>query len=217
MIKVLIVDENRLICSVLGAVLRGEEDIFVIGYATTIEEAVERADEADIILVDDALPNNGAKKITELIAINHPNVHVIITGVEKTPETILQYMEAGASGYVLKEVALADLLENIRAVHNDEGVASPEIVAKLIARVSELSQLCLDKEGVLERVETLTPREQEVLGYIRKGWSNREISEELCIEVGTVKNHVHNILDKLEVSNRHKAAELYEMHQNGDE
>ncbi len=66
-------------------------------------------------------------------------------------------------------------------------------------------------------METLTPREQEVLGYIRKGWSNREISEELCIEVGTVKNHVHNILDKLEVSNRHKAAELYEMHQNGDE
>ena len=210
MIRVLIVNETRLMCSVLGAVLREEEDIYVVGYATAVAEAIEKSKDADVLLVDIGLPDDGAIQITQAIDRRKNGTHVIITGMEKAPEMILTYIEAGASGYVLQEVGLEELLQNVRAVHKEEAVASPEIVAKLIARVSELSEKCLDKEAVLQQLETLTPREQEVLEAISEGLTNKEIGERLTIEPGTVKNHVHNILDKLNVSSRHKAAEIYE-------
>ena len=210
MIRVLVVNQTRLMCSVLGAVLRSEEDIYVAGYATAVDEAIEKAKDVDVVLVDAEMPDKGAYLIAEAVSKKKQAAHVIVTGLEKTPDTILTLFEAGASGYVLKELGLEDLLENVRAVHKEEAVASPEIVAKLIARISELSQLCLDKEGVLQQVETLTPREQEVMDYICDGLTNREIGEKLHIEVGTVKNHVHSILNKLDVSNRHKAAEVYQ-------
>ena len=210
MIRVLIVNETRLMCSVLGAVLHEEEDIFVVGYATAVAEAIEKSKDADVLLVDIGLPDDGAIQITQTVDRRKNGTHVVITGMEKAPEMILTYIEAGASGYVLQEVGLEELLQNVRAVHKEEAVASPEIVAKLIARVSELSEKCLDKEAVLQQLETLTPRETEVLEAVSEGLTNKEIGERLTIEPGTVKNHVHNILDKLNVSSRHKAAEIYE-------
>ncbi len=213
MIKVLIVNETRLMCSVLGAVLREEEDIYVMGYATNVDEALARVKKADVVLVDDALANEGAIQITDAINKKYPSTNILITGVEKQPEKIVRYIEAGASGYVLEEVELEDLLENIRAVDDGEGLVEPEIVGKLIARLNELSQLCADTEGILQKAEILTPRECEVLECVSEGLTNKEIGERLTIEVGTVKNHIHNILDKLDVGNRHKAAEIFQQHQ----
>jgi DNA-binding NarL/FixJ family response regulator len=83
----------------------------------------------------------------------------------------------------------------------------------MITRLSELSQLCADTEGIMQKVEALTPRECEVLEWVSEGLTNKEIGERLTIELGTVKNHIHNILEKLEVGNRHKAAEIFQQQQ----
>ncbi|MCA9963938.1 MAG: response regulator transcription factor [Anaerolineales bacterium] len=210
MIKILIVNQARLICSVLTAVLREEPDIRVIGYATTQETARKKAPQADVVLLDTGWSDGETLELTQWIARTQPQTHILITGIEKhAPEKILMYVEAGADGYVPKEVSVEDLLENIRAVQADKALFPPEMVAKLIARVNELADMCADQEQIANVLRGLTPRERDVLDLVTDGLSNQEIGEKLHIEVGTVKNHVHKILRKLDVTNRDEAAEMY--------
>jgi RNA polymerase sigma factor (sigma-70 family) len=215
MIKVLVVNESLLICSVMGAALRDEPDIEVVGYATSADEALAKAASADVVLVDANLPKEGTVTITEAVSSEQIPANVLVTGVEEAPEGILRYVEAGASGYVLEEVGLDQLIESIRAVERDEAIASPEMVAQLIARVNELAKLCADRELLLEEIKALTAREREVLDLIGQGLSNQEIGHQLDIELGTVKNHVHNILSKLGVTSRWEAADILDGKQIG--
>lgn len=213
MIRVLIVHETRLMCSVLGAVLREEKDIKIIGYATSVEEAVEKVKGADIALVDNCMADDGAMVVTDALAKASPKTNVLVTGIPEEPEIILRYIEAGASGYVLEQVDLADMLQSIRAVDSGEVFISPEMAAIMISRLNVLSKISNNAESLLEKMKVLTPRESEVLELVSDGLTNREIGENLTIEVGTVKNHIHNILDKLEVGNRHQAAEIFNQQQ----
>lgn len=214
-IKILVVNKTKLICSVVAAAMRDESDINVIGYATTVEEALEKANKCDIMAVDAILPQDMALEITKKVADKYPDVRILVTGVEEKPQLILTFIEAGASGYVLEEVDVDGLIEGIRAVHNNEGIASPEIILAFMTRLNALSKLCADIDLLTEKLEELTPREREVLNLLDTGMSNQEIADKLCIEVGTVKNHVHSILKKLEVSSRHEAAAIYERSHSG--
>jgi DNA-binding NarL/FixJ family response regulator len=134
---------------------------------------------------------------------------VVVLGLAESEAEILRYVEAGAAGYVLKDDSVEELLSNIRAIHRGEAVVSPEIAAALMSRVTELAQLFTDVDVGAGANPELTDREQEILGLISQGMTNREIAEALIIEVGTVKNHVHNILNKLNVSSRHEAAAFW--------
>lgn len=215
MIDVLVVYESRLMCSVIAAALQQEPDIRVVGCAASVEEALERPINQGVVLVDVALPGQGALKLTKALNKRSPDVHIIVSGVPESPRTIMQYVEAGASGYVLNEVDINGLLNNVRAATEGKAYASPEMVSRLMARIAELAELCLDKAGFSSLFETLTPREQETLELLSQGLTNQEIGERLNIEVGTVKNHVHNILHKLKVTSREEAAELYEQAEEG--
>jgi len=129
-------------------------------------------------------------------------------GISESRESVLNYVESGAAGYVLKESSLDDLLTTIRSVYNGQALISPEIAATLIQRVSELAQ-AFARTGVNPPESlSLTQRELEVAELLSENLSNQEISERLVIEVGTVKNHVHNILNKLGLSSREDAANL---------
>ena len=214
-INILVVNKTKLICSIVAAAMRDEPDINVIGYATTVEEALEKAKDCDIMAIDAILPQDMALEITKKVSDKFPDVRILVTGVEEKPQLILTFIEAGASGYVLEEVDVDGLLEGIRAVHNNEAVASPEIISAFMTRLNSLSKLCADIDLLTEKLEELTPREREVLDLLDTGMSNQEIADKLCIEVGTVKNHVHSILKKLEVSSRHEAAAIYERSQSG--
>lgn len=212
-VNVLIVNQANLVCNLLAIVLREEPDISVIGTATSVDEAIERADECDIMLVDSELPDEGALALAKEVGRNRSKTHVLITGVDKKPKTILKYIEAGASGYVLKEFSVKELVEQIRSLPEGQTFADPEIVAELMGRLSELADMCADQEILQKGLETLSPREEEVLELLSQGKSNADIGEALHIEVGTVKNHVHNILTKLGVANRRQAAKVYEQDQ----
>lgn len=207
-ISVLIVNKANLICNLLATVLRQEPDIEVIGTTTDVAEAIALAEKCDIMLADADLPKDGALTLAVEVGRKRANVDVIITGVDKTPKTILKYIEAGASGYVLKEFSLEEMVEQIRAVPKGKAFADPEIVAEMMERLSELADLCTDQAALQKGLDSLSSREQEVLDLLGKGKNNAEISEALHIETGTVKNHVHSILKKLGVSNRRQAAKL---------
>jgi DNA-binding NarL/FixJ family response regulator len=210
MIRVLIVHQTQLIRSIIANVLDEEPDIQVIGHCANYDETLHTLEHqrCEIVLVASNLPDNAALRITETINEQDRRTKVLVIGLPDSKNAILQYVAAGASGYVLQEVATEKLLEHVRAAHEDKALVSPDIAAALMEHISKLAQLSSQSDIDPAAYSELTPREREVLGLIGEDYSNRQIAEELVIEVGTVKNHVHSILKKLDVSNRHEAASL---------
>ena len=206
MIRVLLVNEIRLMCNVIASVLEDEPDIEVVGCATSVDEALARATESDVVLVSTRLPDNGALKLITAIAEADPSVKVLALGLTESKERVLRYVEAGADGYVLKDNSVDEMLTRIRAAYRDKALVSPKIATALMSRVTEWAHLFADIEAGINESAGLTPRELEILELIGQGLTNQEIADRLFIEVGTVKNHVHSILQKLDVSSRQDAA-----------
>jgi DNA-binding NarL/FixJ family response regulator len=207
-INLLLVNEIRLMGNVIAAALEDEPDIKVVGRATNIDDAMKLVQEndVDVALVSTRLPEQGALKLTEAITDLAPSTKVLALGLAEEKKRVLRYVEAGATGYILKDDSLDDLIENVRAAADDKVLVSPEIAAAMVERLSDLAQMFSDVENSVVDDAGLTPRELEVLELIGEGLTNQQISEQLVIEIGTVKNHVHNILDKLNVSSRGEAA-----------
>jgi two-component system, NarL family, nitrate/nitrite response regulator NarL len=205
MIRVLIVNEQHLIASLFASVLDDETDIVVVGRVINATAALKEAGKADVLLVSTGLPDNGALDLVCRLVEDYPDKIVLVVGVAESQWEILKYIEAGASGYILKDDTVEELLDHIRAAYDGKARVSPQIAAALIERVAELAQLV--QPALLDADPAgLTPRAIEVLKLIDEGLSNQEIGERLTIELGTVKNHVHNILDKLNVTSRRDAA-----------
>ena len=210
MINLLVVHEFPLMCNIITSVLDSEPDIAVIGNASSVDEAMKIVEESgvNLVLVSTRLPEQGALKLTNLLVQQAPSVKVIVLGITESREGVLEYVESGASGYVLRESSLDELLSTIRAVSNGQALISPEIAGTLIQRISEFAQVFARLSIAPPESLNLTQRELEVLSLLSDGFSNQEIAEQLVIETGTVKNHVHNILSKLGVSSRDEAAAL---------
>lgn len=206
MIRVLLVTEMGLVCNVMASVLEDEPDIEVVGRATAVDEALDRASEADVVLLSTRLPDNGALEFTQAVVEKDPSVEVLVVGLRESETQILRYVEAGADGYVLRNDSVDELLQNIRAADDEEALVSGDVAYTLMSRVAELAQVFSDVEAAIDKPVDLTPREHEVLELVGKGLTNKEIADRLYIEVGTVKNHVHSILQKLDVSSREDAA-----------
>lgn len=208
MIRILIVHPTQLIASVLKTVLSEEPDIDVVGQAHTVAEAIQMVQtiHCHIVLAAATLPDNGALQLTQTLTESHPHLKVLIVGVPKTKQIILQYVMAGASGYVLQEVSVDHLFDNIRAAYEDKALISPSIAAAFMSQLAELAHISAHTAIQPSALHALTPREVEVLKLIDTGLTNQAIADQLVIEIGTVKNHVHNILNKLEVNSREEAA-----------
>jgi two-component system nitrate/nitrite response regulator NarL len=205
MIRVFIVNEMQLMCNVMTAVLADEPDIEVIGAATSVGEALPDALQCDVLVVSTSLPGDEAIELTRTAVDVAAPVKVIVIGLAESESEILRYVEAGAAEYVLRDDSVEQLVNHIRAAHSNEALVSPEVAAALMSRVAELSHVLAE---TVERQELseLTPREREVLQLVAQDLSNKDIADRLHIEVGTVKNHVHSILQKLNVNSRTDAA-----------
>lgn len=207
-IRLLLVNEIRLMGNVIVAALEDESDIRVVACVTTYEEALEimREREVDVALVSTRLPDHGGLRLTNAISEISPSTKVLALGLTEEKKRVLRYVEAGASGYILKDDSLEDLIEIVRATREGKVFVSPQIAAAMMERLSDLAQMFVGIESNMTDTTTLTTREVEVLELISKGFTNQQIAQHLVIEVGTVKNHVHNILEKLNVSSRGEAA-----------
>jgi RNA polymerase sigma factor (sigma-70 family) len=206
MIRVGLINSIRILANVIAAVLENEPDIDVVGCTTTLDEALALAPRCDILVVSTRLPDNGALHITQAVTATHLPTKVLILGLAESKEEVLHYVEAGAAGYVLQNDSVEALLAKLRSTYAGTAMISPEIAGALLSRVAELAQDS-ERAGILPNTKIdLTAREREILSLIGQGLTNQQIAEQLTIEVGTVKNHVHRILNKLNVADRQTAA-----------
>jgi DNA-binding NarL/FixJ family response regulator len=198
----LIVAENRVYREGLARMFGQDERFDVVGAVASLKESLTRLKEAeaDIVLLDIPMPA-GVNAVRALVA-DAPQVKVVALGVSEVDGDVIAFAEAGASGYVPREGSVEDHLAAIESVSRGETLCSPGIAAALFHRVAALA-----RAHRLEPIDhRLTPRELDVLRLIEQGSSNREIASALSIELPTVKNHVHRILEKLNVHRRTEAA-----------
>lgn len=208
-IKVLLVVEVPLIGSIFASVLEEEADIQVVGCVATFQDALKFIQEQDVnvALISVGLPEQGALALTRTIVDSAPVVKVLALGLlEENRNDTLRYIEAGAAGYILKDSSLPELMEIIRLAQRGEAQVSTRMAGALMERLSNLARMFAAVENKMDGDARLTSRELEVLQCIGQGLTNQEIAARLVVEVGTVKNHVHSILEKLNVSNRDEAA-----------
>ena len=200
--RLLILAEVSLYREALARSLGGDERFDVAAVAAGLEGALAALEEvrADMILVDARMP--ASANAVRVLAAAEPEVKVIALGVHEVRPEVMALAEAGASGYVALDGSMEDLAAVLESVSRGETLCSPVIAATLFERVAALA-----RESELDPiVERLTARELEVLRLIEEGLSNKEIGSALSIELPTVKNHVHRILEKLNVHRRAEAA-----------
>lgn len=199
-ITVLIVDDHLVVRQGLRTFLELHDDIEVIGEASNGVEAVEQARQLlpDVVLMDLVMPEMDGIEATRQIGDLGPGTKVIALTTFAEDEKIFPAIEAGAAGYLLKDVSPPDLIKAIQAAHRGEAHLHPEIAKKVMGELAHRAK----EPGPDE----LTDRELEVLRLIGRGLNNRQIAKELVISEKTVKTHVSNILSKLHLADRTQAA-----------
>ncbi|MFP4343990.1 MAG: LuxR C-terminal-related transcriptional regulator [Anaerolineales bacterium] len=206
MIRVLLVNTIPLMANMVASVLEDESDLKIVGTVESAAAALKEVPYSDVVLVSTNLPNNQAFYLLRTLAQNEHTVKGLVMGLNESVTAILPYIEAGAFGYVLQNDSVETLVTKIRAAHRGEALISPRIASVLMSRVAKLANVFAQHTDVIDKSDVLTNREREILDLIQQGLSNREIADRLFIETGTVKNHVHNILQKLDVNSREEAA-----------
>ena len=210
---VLIAHTSRQVCNSLRNALDKQTDMCVVGCAETTEELNFLLSLADVVLIDPELGRCNFSTLLHDIYVTYPETKVIVVGIQDEPQTILSYIEKGVVGYILSNESLAETVQKVRASVEGRALVSPSMVALMMERAAYLaSQSTGDVFSPVQeaKVNALTPREREILTLIGDGYTNRAIADELVIVCGTVKNHVHNILKKLDSSNRYEAVALYQ-------
>ena len=185
--------------------LAEEPDLEIVGEAGDGVEAVDRAADLqpDVVLMDVRMPGVGGIEATRRIRNAHPATKVVMLTVSEDEDDLFAAVRAGATGYLLKEVSIEEVAEAVRAVARGQALVTPSMASKLLGEFNVLSRRVDAQHGNGPR---LTERELEVLRLVAKGMSNKEIASELVIAENTVKNHVRNILEKLQMKSRMEAA-----------
>lgn len=199
MVKVLIVDDHEMVRLGVGAYLQTQTDIEVIAEAKDGQEAYHKALDLrpDVIVMDLVMEGVDGIQATKAIMADWPQAKILIVTSFLDDEKVYPAIEAGAHGYILKTSSAHEIAQAIRKTANDESVIAQKVSDKLLAREVESRTHHLHDD--------LTSREQEVLQLVAKGYSNQEIADSLFISLKTVKTHVSNILNKLQVEDRTQA------------
>lgn len=191
-LRLLLVDDHPVVRAGLAGMLSAEDDLTVVGEAGDGEEAVALAERLvpDVVLMDLRMPRLDGASATERILASHPHIRVLVLTTYDTDGDIVRAVEAGATGYLLKDTPRADLADAVRAAARGETVLAPPVAARLVNRVRAPAD------------PALTQREVEVLAAVARGLSNAAVGRELYIGEATVKTHLIRIFGKLGVDDR---------------
>ena len=200
-LRLFVVDDHDL----FRAGVRSElaEAFDVVGEASDTDAAVEliREREPDVVLLDVHLPGGGGRIVVEEVRKTHPDIVFLAISASDAPEGVVSVVQAGARGYVTKTISTVDLVDAIHRVAEGDAVFSPRLAGFVLDAFSSIPAGSVDPE-----LDSLSGREREVLRFIARGYTYREIAEELYISPKTVESHVSSVLRKLHLSNRHELA-----------
>ena len=217
--RLLLVDDHDLYRSSLRDMLADEPSVEVVGEAPGGREAVALSTRVrpDLVLMDIRMPEMDGLEATREIKRKNPGISVLMVTMQEDPDYLFEALKVGAAGYVLKDATQEEMLSAVLGVISGDSPLDPDLAGQLLRRlVDDVQQRPAPPERE-ERprdrlVQSLTARELEVLGFVARGYTNRQIANESVISVGTVKNHVEHIIAKLGVSDRTQAAvQAYEM------
>lgn len=200
MIRILVVDDHPVVREGLVAILDAQDDMTVVGEAGDGAQAIAiyKAARPDVVLMDLAMPGTDGVQAIEGMRAFDQDARVVVLTAYDTDERILRAVEAGARGYLLKGAPRDDIFRAVRVVNLGGSLLEPAVAGKLLSRVGDI----LRGEGLEEE---LTPREQDVLNLMARGFRNKEIAFELHITERTVKFHANAIYRKLDVGGRTEA------------
>ncbi|MEZ4866177.1 MAG: response regulator transcription factor [Caldilineaceae bacterium] len=206
--RILIVDDHTLFREGLVSLITTQPDIEVVGQAESVHQAVALAAEIkpELILMDFGLPDGTGLDATEAILAKQPEIKIVFLTVHEDDERLFKAIRIGAKGYLLKNVPVSKLLAFLRGVEKGEVALSPVMTSKIL---DEFARMLESHQEKTPELDLLSPRELEVLEQLSTGASNREIGERLYISENTVKNHVRNILSKLNLQNRRQAVSFF--------
>ena len=202
-IRIMIVDDHPIVREGLVSVLKRDEDFEIVGEAPDGRTAVKRAVslKPDLILMDLRMPEMGGVEAMKEIRATAPDIKFLVLTTYDTDEHIVGALEAGASGYLLKDAPRDDLFNAIRTVARGDALLQPRVAARLLQHMTGQTQ----RGNVNNGEEDLSPREIEVLQLVARGYANKEIAARLTITEATVKTHLAHIFQKLGVNDRTEA------------
>lgn len=202
-ISIVVVDDHPMFRLGVIDTLKQEPDFDVLGQGDNVTDAIRLAKEhlPNIILLDVNMTGNGISVIAE-IASQCPVVKIVMLTVSEDEQNVIEALAEGANGYMLKGVSGPDFLAAIRSVHAGDGYVPPRLAARLLVDAKKMS----DVSAEADLLKLLTHREEEILQLVSDGLSNREIGDRLNLREKSVKTYMTNILQKLRVRNRVKAA-----------
>ena len=204
-IRVLVVDDHALFRRGLLMVLEAEPDMEVVAEASDGLDAVTKAGELlpDVVLMDVRMPRSGGIDACMAMKEVAPTARIVMLTISDEESDLYQAIKAGASGYLLKEISIDEVASAVRAVHGGQSLISPSMASTLLDEFASMLKHTGEREQV--PAPRLTEREMEVLRLVAKGLNNRDIAKQLYISENTVKNHVRNILEKLQLHSRMEA------------
>jgi DNA-binding NarL/FixJ family response regulator len=213
-IRIVLADDEELIRFGLMGILSREDDMEVVGEASTGTEALRLCRELrpELVLMDVEMPEMDGLSATRRLKEELPTISVLVLTAHDNPDYLLEAVQAGAAGFLLKESALQQVAGAVRTLMNGEPLLDQELAVRLLRRLSPQvegaggREAQVDEELRARMLETLTDRELEILDLLSAGMSNQQIAQHLFLSLSTVKTHVHRIISKLEVSDRTQAA-----------
>jgi DNA-binding NarL/FixJ family response regulator len=201
-IRILLIEDNRVLRDGMRALINAQRDLSVVATSGGSHDTVLKARKArpDVVLIDLGLRNENGLRIVALLAKELPRTKVIGMGLIPSQRDIVEFVEAGAAGFILKDATVEDVYGAIRSVSRGVRVLPPPLTESLFSHVIE--QAIQRGKGSLRDAVRMTKREREIIVLIAEGMGNKEIAQRLNLSTYTVKSHVHNILEKMALHSR---------------
>src|ERR1700728_1532393 len=215
MIRILIADDHPIVRDGLKKLLTLEEDFQVVGEASDGCEVLDRVQELDpdVLLLDLRMPNLDGLSALQALQQTNKRTRVIVLTASEDKNEFVQAMKLGCSGIVLKQTASELIVKSIRKVHGGEIWLDSHTTAAVMRQFAAPGEISAGGSGKTRERSPLSQREREIVQLVAQGYKNKEMAEKMFISEQTVKNHLHNIFDKLGVSDRLELA-LYAIHNN---
>lgn len=201
-IRLLLIEDNRLLRDGILAILRPHKDIVIIAASGDGKDTLIKIKQLkpNVVLLDLGLRSQNSLHVVEIVKKDFPEAKIIVMDLAPVQADILQYVKAGANGFILKDASLNDFLITIRTVAEGSTVLPPLLVDSLFSQI--VDHAVREGKSKLNEAVRMTKREREVIGLLGEGMSNKEIGQKIRVSTYTVKSHIHNIMEKLALHTR---------------